>query len=461
MENGQPNLVFVFPDQFRQQGLGCMSQDPVVTPNFDRFAVQSRVLTHAVSNRPVCSPYRAMLFTGKYPHANGVLTNCNSGTVQYDCYLRDTDRCLTDVLHDSGYSQGYIGKFHLDPPTDAHSQYTEGRRGEGLIWDTYTAPGPRRHNIDFWHSYGCCDNHLHPHYWEGDARLEERIDVDDWSVRHETDVTVDFIRNRNNRHRDADKPFALFVAHNPPHTPFEQVPPEYLEPYADATSADLLNRPNVRLESQGAVADKHVRNYFAAITGIDDQFGRILHSLEEEGLEDDTIVIFSADHGEMMGSQGLMHKGVWYDESLLIPFLIRWPGKIEPGKDDLLLSVPDIMPTLLNMMGCGDQPPTDLEGADLSGAFLGEETARPTSALYLDVHPENPAGGKRGLRTHRHTFVAIREGGEERCILHDNERDPYQLADIAPENPDLIADLRTEMNQWLEKTGDPWLQMRR
>ncbi|MBT4502457.1 MAG: sulfatase-like hydrolase/transferase, partial [Gemmatimonadetes bacterium] len=195
MANGRPNLVFVFPDQFRQQSLGCMSQDPVVTPNFDRFAARSRVLTHAVSNRPVCSPYRAMLFTGKYPHANGVLTNCNSDTVQYDCYLRDTDRCLTDILHDADYSQGYIGKFHLDPPTDAHSEYTEGPRGDGKIWDTYTAPGPRRHGIDFWHSYGCCDNHLHPHYWEGDARLEERIDVDDWSVRHETDVAVDFIRN--------------------------------------------------------------------------------------------------------------------------------------------------------------------------------------------------------------------------------------------------------------------------
>ena len=159
----------------------------------------------------------------------------------------------------------------------------------------------------------------------------------------------------------------------------------------------------------------------------------------------------------MMGSQGLMHKGVWYDESLLIPFLIRWPGKVESGEDDLLLSVPDVMPTLLNMMGCGNQIPGDLEGMDLSDAFLGKTTERPTSALYLDVHPENPTAGKRGLRTHRHTFVAIRENGEERHILYDNERDPYQLADIAAENPDLIADLRTEMNQWLEKTGDPWL----
>lgn len=452
----RPNLVFVFADQFRQQALGCMSADPVVTPHFDRFAAAGLTLTHAVSNRPVCSPHRAMLFTGQYPHANGVLTNCNSDTVDAGNYLRDDASCLSDVLAEAGYDLGYIGKWHLDPPDAADSPWTEGPRGDGRIWDTFTRP-ERRHGFGFWHSYGCCDNHLNPHYWEGDG-IEDRIDVDEWSVQHEADVAVDFLRQRGRAYRDENRPFALFVAHNPPHTPFEMVPDEYLEAYAGQTCADLLNRPNVRLDGDGARAGRHAVHYFAAVTGIDAQFGRLLDCLDQEDVADDTIVIFTADHGEMMGSQGLMHKSYWWDESLLVPFLIRWPGHVPPGRDDLLLSVPDLAPTLLALTGCGGMTPAGMQGRDLSGALLGQPVVRPTSALYLEVGPQWPGGGKRGLRTHRHTLGVVRQRGQaDHYHLFDNEADPYQMRDIAPTSPDIVAELRNEMEGWLERTGDPWL----
>ena len=452
----RPNLVFVFADQFRQQALGCMGADPVVTPNLDRLAAEGRVLTHAVSNRPVCSPHRAMLFTGQYPHTNGVLTNCNTDTVEAGNYLRDDQRCVSDILAEAGYDLGYIGKWHLDPPDPGDCEWTEGRRGDGRIWDSFTPP-ERRHGIGFWHSYGCCDNHFRPHYWEGD-RIEDRIDVEDWSVRHETDVAVDFLRGRARASRDADRPFALFISHNPPHTPFEMVPDEYLEAYDGRTCRELLNRPNVRLDGEGAPAGEHALRYFAAVTGIDDQFGRILDCLDREGVADDTIVVFTSDHGEMMGSQGLMHKSYWWDESLLVPFLIRWPGSIEPGRDDLLLSVPDLAPTLLAMTGCGEAIPDQMEGCDLSGAFTGGAAERPSSALYMEVGPQWPGGGKRGLRTHRHTLGAVREPDlRDAYHLFDSETDPFQTRDIATAAPDLVAELREEMEAWLERTGDPWL----
>ena len=469
MTQSRPNLVFVLPDQFRQQAIGYMNQDPVVTPNFDRFASESVVFTNAVSNYPVCSPYRAMLFTGKYCHSNGVISNCNSDTAEYGIFLRESERCFSDVLHDAGYSQGYIGKFHLDTPLEANYKYTEGRRGGGAAWDAYTPPGPRRHGFDFWHSYGCCDWHLKPHYWVGDAKVDERIDVNEWSVKHETDVAVEYIHNRDGKHREPDEPFSLFAAFNPPHTPFQQVPAKYLEAYSGKTNQDLLNRPNVSLDGRGAAAGEHVKNYFAAVTGIDENFGRILDALKEEGLEDNTIVVFSADHGEMMGSHGLMHKGVWYDESLLIPFIIRWPGKLKPRRDDLLLNVPDAMPSLLSLMGLSHQIPEDVEGSDYSGVILGEDTHRPSSALYLVMTPDWPGGGRRGLRTHRYTFVIQRRKGVERAaspfkieeetyILHDNQRDPYQIRNVADENPTVVKELTNELNHWLEKTKDPWLQ---
>ena len=175
------------------------------------------------------------------------------------------------MLSGAGYKVGYIGKWHLDLPKVEDVPFTEGwREGSGRrsLWDSYTPPGPRRHGIDFWHSYGCCDWHLRPHYWEGDAKIDERIDVNQWSVAHETDVAVNYIHNADGKFRQADKPFALFVAHNPPHMPFDEVPEKYLAGYDDQTPDDLLVRPNIKKEGIGANAWNDVKNYFAAITGL-------------------------------------------------------------------------------------------------------------------------------------------------------------------------------------------------
>lgn len=458
----RPNLVFIFPDQFRQQAIGIMGQDPVVTPNLDRLGSQGLVLTHAVSNFPVCSPYRAMLLTGQYPFASGVYGNCYTDTIPYGIELRENDCCLSDVLHTAGYDLGYIGKWHLDLPNVEHAPYTEGWRGDpnkgGTLWDAYTPPGPRRHNFNFWHSYGCCDRHLRPHYWEGNAPLEGRLDIDEWSVKHETDVAIRYLENRDGKCRAHNRPFALFVAYNPPHTPFEQVPQEYLAPYADKPIEQLLNRPNVRREGEGQRAFQHVRNYFAAVTGIDQQVGRILNALDRESLSQNTIVIFTSDHGEMMGSHGRMHKGVWYDESLLVPFLIRWPGQIRLGRDDLLLNAPDIMPSLLGLMGLGERIPKQAQGTDYSPILLGRPMARPSSALYMWIRPEDLASGARGVRTHEYTYVIQREGGCESQILHDNRNDPYQMQNVAGQRPEVVRQLKDELAGWLERTGDAWIR---
>ncbi|MGN6674845.1 MAG: sulfatase family protein [Thermomicrobiales bacterium] len=458
MMANRPNLVFVFPDEFRLHALGCLGQDPTLTPNLDRFAAEGLLLTQCVSNYPVCSPYRAMLLTGKYPHANGVLGNCNSETAQYGAFLSETEVCLSDVLHAAGYSCGYIGKWHLDPPSE-QVEFTEGPRKNGVVWDSYTPPGPRRHGFDFWYSYGCCDWHFQPHYWTGDAPIEARIDVRAWSARHETDVAIAYLRNEGGAYRDPDQPCALIVSHNPPHMPFDQVPAEYVARYGDRTSADLLNRPNVDYDGAGGeVARKHGKNYFAAVTGVDEQFGRLLRAIEDEGLRENTIVVFTSDHGEMMGSHGLYGKNVWYDESLLVPFIIRWPDHIAPGHDDLLLGTPDLLPTFLALLGLGGRLPAGVQGRDLSAALLGRDGERPTSALYLYLHPDWPAGGRRGLRTQRYTFVIEREREQpEQIRLYDNLADPYQCRDIAADQPALVDELTREITDWLAQTGDPWL----
>ncbi len=453
----RPNLLFVFPDEMRRQAMGCMDADPVITPNLDRLASEGMVLTQAVSNFPVCSPYRGMLFTGKYPFSNGVIHNCFSADFAKTSYLRQADRCLSDVLSAAGYNCGYIGKWHLERP---HEPYVEPpREGDGHVWDEFTPP-ERRHGFDFWYSYGCFDNHFEPHYWTTDATREEKTEIREWSVKHEADVAIDYIENRDGKQRDPDQPFALFIAHNPPHMPFNLVPDEYVARYGDKTYADLLTRPNVDLsieEGPTAQAKRWVKHYFAAVTGIDENLGRILDCLREQGLERDTIVVFTSDHGDMMGSHNLMHKNQIYAESFGVPFLIRYPRKIAASsRDDILLSTPDVMPTLLGLMGLAAQIPEQVEGADHSDVLLGKSTQRPELAVYMQLSPTDLARGRRGLRTSGYTMEITRNDRGESVKLFDNEKDPYQMKNIADDSPAVIEDLAKNLNKELARIGDPW-----
>lgn len=222
--------------------------------------------------------------------------------------------------------------------------------GGGIVWDEFVPP-ERRHGFTFWHAYNCRDQHMNPRYWKTQAKREEPTYFDEWSTKHEADVAIEFIRNPQGKYRDPNKPFAIFISPNPPHTPFDQVPKKYVDMYKGKTYKDLLNRPNVDSNNPPPQAKQHVKNYFAAVTGTDEQFGRILDALRQQQLEDNTIVVFTADHGEMMGSHNRMHKSVCYEESIGIPFIIRWPGKIPARRDNLLLSPADMMPSLLGLMG--------------------------------------------------------------------------------------------------------------
>ncbi|MGZ0145941.1 sulfatase-like hydrolase/transferase [Kribbella sp. WER1] len=446
----RPNLLFVLADQWRSSAFGFRGQDPVRTPHLDALAADSVVLTNAISNYPVCSPYRAMLMSGRYPFGNGVPLNVNSLTAPLGVGLRADLTCWSDVLHADGYYLGYVGKWHLDPPTDDDAIYGEGVR-EGCVWDAYTPP-ERRHGFDFWYSHGCCDDHLHPHYWADAAPREAPTRVDAWSPEHETDVALGFLRDAARRYREDGAPFALTMSYNPPHQPFDTVPSRYLDEYRDR---DLLVRPNVPAGSDEAATV--APQYFAAMTGVDEQIGRLLDALTAEGLDDNTIVVFTSDHGMQLGSHGLMFKNVWYDESLVVPFILRWPGQVPARTDDLLLSAPDIAPTLLGLLGAA--VPDEMQGRNLSAVVRGEPGDRPERALYL-----RPAGGfedttedTRGLRTLDRTFVVQRAGdGTEQLHLYDLVEDPYQQQNVAAERPDEVAALRAALREELARCNDPW-----
>jgi arylsulfatase A-like enzyme len=475
----KPNLLFVFADQFRRQAMGFMKEDPVITPNFNRFATESVVFTHAISAVSICSPFRAMLMTSRFPLSTGIVGNCKAG-ISYE--LSEKEICLSDVLSNNEYQTGYIGKWHLECPGLNKSKTPPGNPTGGDAW---TFPGPRRHGFDLWYAYNTGADHFHPHYW---ADSTEKIQVHEWSAKHETDIAIEFMEKR-----DRDRPFALFMSWYPPHPDFE-APQEYLDLYH---GRELPLRPNAK-------ETKNRLPYFAAITSLDDQFRRLLDFLEKEDLSDNTIVVFTSDHGEMMQSHADMGKDIWYEESIGIPFLIRWPQRLTPRKTDMLFACYDFMPTLLGLMAI--PVPETVEGRDYSTTLFGQSNEEPSSAFI--AHYALPARehfsavgqapnksvkfaksvqdrgvnwqdwGFRGLRTKRYTYVVDRtpEGIEGYSVndeqekpyrgstlirvtrlLYDNENDPYQLAPIkaveADEHP-VIKKLDQELQRWLDKMND-------
>jgi uncharacterized sulfatase len=461
----KPNILFIFPDQLRNAAIGANKQDPVYTPNIDKLAKEGMLISNAISNYPLCSPYRGMLMTGKLPYKNSVLSNSNSKRHKYNNSWQKEDVSISDVLVKNGYDAGYVGKLHLTSPKPIKGKDT-------VLWDAYT-PKKERHGFNFWYSYGTFDEHNNPHYWINDAKEEDVTYVNEWSPKHEADVIIDYIKNTSKKTRNNNKPFALFWSVNPPHPPYQYVPEKYLKHYKDKSLEELLARENVDLETNakdlafhtGAtrkrthLAKQHVRNHFAMVTGVDEQIGRVLKTLKKSGLEENTIVVITSDHGEMMGSHGLMSKNIWFEEAVNVPFIIKWPKKIKPNqKSDLIVSVTDIMPTLLNMAQASDGIPSNLDGKDLSSIILKNEGEKPTSALYYFIKEGKPDSGHRGIRTHRYTYViTLDTKNTERKFLYDNEEDPYQQTNIIDKDLSIKKVLHQELLKQLKEKKDPWL----
>jgi arylsulfatase A-like enzyme len=461
----QPNLLFVFTDQHRKQALGFMNEDPVLTPNLDKLAREGMAFTNAVSTCPICSPFRAMLMTGRFPMSTGITSNCMPGT---DLEIDEKETCIGDILKSRGYWTGYIGKWHLEIPSLNKSENPEDAATDP--WDGWTPPGPRRHGFDFWYAYNCNGKHFDPNYWQYSP---ERIDIDQWSVSHETDKAIEFIE-----HCPENIPFALFLSWNPPHNPYI-APEQYMELYA---GREIPDRPNVKPDERYR---KRFKSYLAAVSSCDDHMGRLMDHLEMKGLSENTIVVFTSDHGEMMGSHGRYAKSVWYDESIGIPFIIRWKGKIKPGIERMPFACYHFMPTLLGLMGI--DIPESVEGTSYAELIKGGEQDRATSAVIaaygnpakllavgqkpsiwaLQADSLHRSGvdwrtvGYRGLRTDRYTYVVSRnrKGGNLRRLLYDNQEDPYQLnpsSGVHANEQKIMQELDNELQECLDRMHDPF-----
>jgi len=270
LKKSRPNLLFVFADQWRGEAAGYAGNPDVQTPNLDRLAGESVRYSNAVSNCPVCCPYRASLMTGQYPLSHGVFLN--------DLQLNSRSVSFAQAYTGAGYKSGYIGKWHLD--------------GNGR--SSYIGP-ERRQGFQYWKALECTHNYNHSVYYAGDDETK-RV----WPGYDAFSQTDDAVKYLGRRAKDQN-PFALFVSWGSPHGPYRTGPKDLLARY---DNKKLKLRKNVPVE-KFEVAQKELAGYYAHITALDECVGRLMDALKSNGLDKNTIVVFTSDHGDMLGSQGM------------------------------------------------------------------------------------------------------------------------------------------------------------
>lgn len=484
----KPNLLYIFPDQYRLHALSLWNSaeykaalstlgDPVHTPNLDKLAKQGVVFTQACSTHPLSSPHRAMLLSGMYPNRNGIENiNCKQGRKQE---LRHDIVCLTDVLAQSGYETAYIGKTHwhkTEAVFDEKGTYvgtTEAPGGHSIgLFDTYIPEGKSRHGNKFWFQQ-LNDNHFNPIAYSNQPELiggkkdGEQYRPREFSVKKEADIVIRYLENKNNE-RDPGKPFSILWSINPPHPPYFQISDcdstIFNRYYKDMHVQDLLVRPNVDYSAKAGDhtatteqrLDINARIYFSLIKSIDEEVGRVLKVLEKTGEANNTLIIFTSDHGEMMGSHKLTGKNSIYDESFLVPFIMHYPNKMKHRLENLMLGSVDIMPTTLGLLGLGEKIPETVMGVDYSkGLLTGNFSSKdkPLSALFL-------RSDMKGVRSDQYTYAVDKSGNYQ---LFDNRKDPYQTKQIHLEqiSPKDARMLKTELGSWLKTACDGWYDTRK
>jgi len=418
----RPSLLFIFPDQMRAQALGVMGNQDVRTPHLDRLASEGVLFENTLANSPVCSPARAVMLTGKYAHRNGMIAN--------DLRLREEEITLAELFQQAGYATGFIGKWHLDG----------GPRLPGFV-----PPGPRRQGFQFWAANECSHRHFDNTYFrDTDQPLKmDRFEPEVW-----TDLAIEFLQARA---KDA-RPFFLMIGMGPPHDPYG-APEKYMKLY---DPAKLAMRPNWK-SAPNVPGPKQIAAYYAAITAIDEQVGRLLEELNRLGLAEDTIVWFTSDHGDMLGSHGLPLKRKPFEESIRVPGILRYPRRIRgPRREPALFSHVDFAPTFLSL--CGLRAPSFMQGRDLSGIALGKEKRGPDSVYFQIFGPYAPGrvpAGWRGVRTQRYMYARFRE---RPWVLFDLASDPFELKNLAedPGAGQILAEMEARLKEWMRRTGDSW-----
>ena len=479
----KPNILLILTDQQRLSTLSCYGQTSCITPNLDSLAERSTVFRNAYTVSPLCSPARASIITGLYPHQHGITANVGN----VGCSLPqivDSPLLLPRKLQSAGYTCGYTGKWHLCPSTD-RLYYTSQERclpkDVGFVGQGFPGHGNGGHSYQEYKDY-LADNGFTPHDTIEDL-LEEikRLKVT-WTGLHGTlrepdeEATMPFFLANHtisliDRFAGDEQSEPFFIWHNfwGPHEPY-YAPASYLELYDDVTippwpsydwPAQTTPGPHQFYISPSASKlawsdwEEAVKHYYAYMTLIDAAVGKIVQHLEEKGMLDNTIIMFTADHGETLGSHGgLMDKGLFhFDEIQRIPFIVFDPRtQTQPQTEEKLVSLVDVYPTVLDYAGA-EFDADDLEGRSLAGLMSNPSIPWRDSVAVTSEGVCNCSITLRTLR-HKNWKYCFTMSMDE--MLYDLDADPHEMQNVAedPQNQDTLKLMRRKMFEFMKRTGD-------
>ena len=461
MNTRSPNILWIMCDQLRHDCTGFAGHELVQTPNLDTLASQGVVFENAYCASPVCSPARASWLTGLYPHRNGQLDNYSHDLVDEPGRVLHHD-CITigDVLKDHGYRCGIAGPWHL-----GHDHMPQ--HGLTDFWCTYSYQGKHpdrlnkyfnQHGINDMYGRGVPDHHEHVQYMRHAAWTDSRQQRTTWTV----DRSIEFLEDCD------DQPFFLFASIKDPH-PVMIVPPDLLNLYPlesiplDPTWRDpLKGKPRYQFEGKTRVASSvrdrdflcMMAHYYALITHIDEQVGRLLKYLDQTSRSENTIVVFMSDHGEMLGSHGFVSKRLMYENSVKVPCVIHWPAGLPKNQRIRTpLGGVDLMPTLLNLAG---QPVNEkIDGRSVAEAICSKR--EPTLQPIFSEISYNKACGPENAETAmvldgNFKYVWHRDDLDE---LYNLEDDPLEMANLAghSEQENKIDMMRGTFKDMLQRNG--------
>lgn len=447
MSEKRPNLIYIFADALRYSSLGYNGDNYADTPALDDFSQECTVMNNACSGHPACQAYRASLLTGKYTALTGMV---NGGL-----RINNAHRTMAHVFDENGYNTAFIGKWKL---------YANRLNAHGDASDSFVPPGPDR--LGFNGYFASFDDNREYYTTKAYYQLDDEQKHFIPDGKYEPDVQFDMAIEQIRKLSGQEKPFALFLSVPTPNGVWNpnNVPAEYYDMFDDVEFPILPNeggRTDVHADMRARFmpGEKAKLNlwkqvYYSMLTDIDDNFDRLIKAVKSSGIYDDTIIVFTSDHGEMFGAQGRKSSNIFYDEAVRVPFLIKWGDKLPQRICETPLNTVDIMPTLLGFMNL--PVPESVQGEDISGSIIkGEDKAR--FCLLMGTGPETSwidGTEWRGIRDSKYTYAVYKRGGNE--FLFDNVNDPYQVNNLASSDKyrEVLSSLKIQMYAAMHKIGD-------
>lgn len=460
-EAKRPNILFIMSDDHAAHSISAYGSRINETPHLDRIANEGMRLDNCFCTNSICAPSRATILTGKYNHLNGVRTLYENFDARQNHVAK--------ILQENGYQTAMIGKWHL---------------GHGGNSDPT--------GFDYWNIFPGQGEYHDPIMYE----MGEEKKYKGYATDIVTDLTIDWLDNI-----DREKPFFVMCHHKAPHRPWD--PDEkYMHLYEDvdipepetfhddystrvyaAHEAEMridthLTKRDVKMDPPEGLSpselkswyyQRYIKDYLRCIASVDDNVGRLLDYLDEKGLTEDTIVIYTSDQGFFLGDHGWYDKRFMYEESLRMPFLIRYPRSIKPGTstDAFALNV-DFAQTFLDYAGI--EAPEDMQGRSLRPILEGEVPEDWQTSMYYrywEHMSEHNVAAHYGIRTHRYKLIYYYGEGlgvpgardikrEPAWELFDLEKDPYELNNVYsdPAYQDVVEELKKELYRLKEKVKD-------